>query len=283
VGGAEKAGCDITLLSVLARVLGVVVRVVVVLVFLLVLAFFQFGTFPSKLACDRLWETGRPSNLRVGALHKCKGIDKNSGVISAVVGWHDRVAPRTFGRLSGIFPISVVDLVVITQLEVDRLLFCRTGMWSFGDQRFLPDSRVIPAQGRSRIVSLHRRSGGVIIDGIIPTNMSTFFGACYRSCGRRLLALMMTPGSFGTNLSKLESLEFAQVFSDGGVSVVIAVTANNMGAVCLVMHGRLLRVRLRQVIRVGARDDCMRGYRTAAETGALDGGRGGIGGRHCKE
>lgn len=73
----------------------------------------------------------------------------------------------------------------------------------------------------------------------------------------------------------LETLLFVQVLAEGGVAVMMAVaTAYNMSAVRLMMvHGGLGGVRLRQLTRVGPRDNRMRGNRAATETRALDRGR----------
>jgi hypothetical protein len=103
---------------------------------------------------------------------------------------------------------------------------------------------------------------GMVIHRPSPVYMCLTLGAADRSCGGRLLALVISATGLG---AELEALEFVQVLSQRGVSMVVAVTtAHNMGAVRLMMYGGGPGgVRLRQFVGVGAgvcvspRDDRM--------------------------
>lgn len=112
----------------------------------------------------------------------------------------------------------------------------------------------------------------MVFQSPVPAYVCAALGTSDWSGGSGLFAHMMSPGCLGADL---EALQFVQVLAEGGVAVMIAVaTAYNMSAVRLVMmHGVLRGVRLRQLTRVGPRDNRMRGNRAAAETRAL-GGRG---------
>lgn len=102
---------------------------------------------------------------------------------------------------------------------------------------------------------------GMVVHRPSPVYMRLTLGATDRSCGGRLLALVISASGLG---AELEALEFVQVLSERGVSMVVAVaTAHNMGSVRLMMYyGGPGGVRLRQLVEVGGvcvspRDDRM--------------------------
>lgn len=86
---------------------------------------------------------------------------------------------------------------------------------------------------------------------------------------------MMAPPGFRP---QLEALQLIYVLAERGIPVVVATATHDMGPMMrLMMEGRPGGVRFRQVVRVGARDNCMRGDGAPAEAWALDRGRVGVG------
>lgn len=118
--------------------------------------------------------------------------------------------------------------------------------------------------------------GVVLFQGPVPAYVAVALGTGDRGRGGGLLAVMMSASRAGGFGGELVSLEFVQLLAERGVAMVVAVTAtDDMGTMLfmMLMHGGLVGVPLVEVVRVGARDNRMRGDGAAAETRALDGGR----------